>query len=282
MNDASLKRLEAVHPELARRVAVMAAALAKRGIQIEVVQGLRTWAEQDALFAQGRTKPGNVVTRARGGQSNHNYGTACDVCPVVNGKLDWNARESVWQIIGQEAIRAGLEWGGNWKKFPDRPHVQLPLGLSVKACQKLYKQGKLKAVWHEADRILGLSTAPVFTAALADGKAFSLSASALTAATVSQPHLDQPADPDAANWMDDLADQVPASSVKDVSKKAAARVGFKIARPLGLLWAALEAGNVYAWLGVAVLIIGLAVLIYLHRRDIKRIFAKLFRKGVSA
>ncbi|HVG34723.1 MAG TPA: peptidoglycan-binding protein, partial [Pyrinomonadaceae bacterium] len=66
-----------VHPELAKRVRMLIDNLAKAGMQIEVVQGLRTFAEQDALFAQGRTKPGKVVTNARGGQSNHNYGLAC-------------------------------------------------------------------------------------------------------------------------------------------------------------------------------------------------------------
>ena len=44
-----------------------------------VVQGLRTWAEQQALWNQGRTTPGKIVTHAQGGQSWHNYGLAAEL-----------------------------------------------------------------------------------------------------------------------------------------------------------------------------------------------------------
>lgn len=127
--------------------------MAQGGINIEVVQGLRTIAEQNALFAQGRTRPGQIVTRARGGQSNHNYGLAVDVVPFTNGKPNWNAPNSVWMAIGQEGGKLGLEWGGNWKKFIDKPHLQLP-GLSIKRCLALYNKGGLQAVWVEATRLL--------------------------------------------------------------------------------------------------------------------------------
>lgn len=146
MNTATETRLAKVHPELARRVRDLITALALQGHTVEVVQGLRTFAAQDALFAQGRTKPGPVVTQARGGQSNHNYGLAVDLCPFVNGKPDWNAKPAVWFAIGTEAVKQGLEWGGNWKKFIDKPHVQLG-GLSVAQCQSLYKGGGLEKVW---------------------------------------------------------------------------------------------------------------------------------------
>jgi peptidoglycan LD-endopeptidase CwlK len=89
MNTASQNRLKKVHPELARRAALLIQALADKGYTIEVVQGLRTFAEQDELYKQGRTKPGQVVTKAKGGQSNHNYGLAVDLCPFVNGKPQW-------------------------------------------------------------------------------------------------------------------------------------------------------------------------------------------------
>ena len=60
--------------------------LASQGVIVEIVQGLRTFAEQDALYAQGRTGPGAIVTQARGGESNHNYGLAADLCPFTDGK----------------------------------------------------------------------------------------------------------------------------------------------------------------------------------------------------
>ena len=154
MNNASENRLKKIHPELASRIRTVVAALAQSGINIEIVQGLRTFAEQDDLFRQGRTKKGLVVTNARGGQSNHNYGLAVDVVPFVNGKPNWNAPNSIWMAIGQEGGKLGLEWGGNWKKFIDKPHLQLP-GLSIKQCLTLFRKGGLNAVWAEATRLLG-------------------------------------------------------------------------------------------------------------------------------
>jgi peptidoglycan L-alanyl-D-glutamate endopeptidase CwlK len=155
MNPTSEKRLEKVHPELGKRIRDLIDAFAQRGTQVEVVQGLRTFAEQDALYAQGRSKPGPRVTNARGGQSNHNYGLAVDLCPFVNGKPDFTAN-ATFVAIGAEAVKRGLEWGGNWKKFIDKPHVQLP-GMTIADCSRLYKKGGLEAVWDEATRRLDTS-----------------------------------------------------------------------------------------------------------------------------
>ncbi len=162
MNDASRRRLTKVHPELATRITALLDILTQHGLQVEVVQGLRTFAEQDALFAQGRSRPGPVVTRARGGQSNHNYGLAVDMVPFNNGQPNWNAPLGVWTTIGTEAEKLGLEWGGDWKKFVDKPHVQLP-GLSVGECFSLFKRGGLDAVWAESTRRIGGTPTPAPT-----------------------------------------------------------------------------------------------------------------------
>lgn len=162
MNTASENRIKKLHPELASRVRALIEQLGANGIQVEIVQGLRTFAEQDALFAQGRTKKGLVVTNARGGQSNHNYGLAADLCPFNDGKPNWNAPGSIWVAIGAEAEKLGLQWGGNWKKFIDKPHVQLP-SPDVKQCLALFKKGGLAAVWEETSRGLGV-TPPAATA----------------------------------------------------------------------------------------------------------------------
>lgn len=153
MNRASERRLAAVHPELANRIRLLIAAMLAHGVIVEVVQGFRTFAEQDALFAQGRTKPGPVVTRARGGQSNHNYRLAVDLCPFTNGQPNWHAPDAVWRQIADEARKLGLEAGYYWKEFQDKPHVQLP-GLSVSECSALYRKGGLAAVEQEATRRL--------------------------------------------------------------------------------------------------------------------------------
>ncbi|HEY0321354.1 MAG TPA: peptidoglycan-binding protein [Pyrinomonadaceae bacterium] len=159
MNDASQRRLDKIHPTLSAAIKVLVGVLAQNGMQVEVVQGLRTFAEQDGLFAQGRSRPGPVVTRARGGQSNHNYGLAVDVVPFNNGQPNWNAPLGVWTTIGSEAEKLGLEWGGDWKKFVDKPHIQLP-GMSIAECLSLYRRGgnKLDLVWAEASRrLLGVA-----------------------------------------------------------------------------------------------------------------------------
>lgn len=145
MNTASETRLKAVNPILASKVRVAIATLAKQGFQVEVVQGLRTYAEQDALYAKGRTKPGPKVTNARGGYSNHNFGLACDLAPFANNKPDWN-NVRAFTAIGSAAKKEGLLWGGDWKKLVDRPHVELP-GPSLAECRLLFQQGGLKKVW---------------------------------------------------------------------------------------------------------------------------------------
>jgi hypothetical protein len=149
-------KLADVHPELARRITQMATALSQAGNPVTITRlgGRRTFEEQDALYAQGRTTPGNIVTRARGGQSNHNYGLAVDVVPVVNGQPKWNVANAVWQAIGDEGKRSGLNWGGDWQALIDKPHFELPVGMSVQDCLRIYRQGGLPAVWAEATRRL--------------------------------------------------------------------------------------------------------------------------------
>jgi peptidoglycan L-alanyl-D-glutamate endopeptidase CwlK len=154
MKPSSEKRLQQLHPALAAAVRAIVAELAARGLVVEVVQGLRSYKEQDELYAKGRTRPGPIVTQARGGQSNHNFGLAVDLCPFTNDKPDWNAPISVWAAIGASAEAHGLEWGGTWKKFLDKPHVQLPV-MTVKECASCYQAGGLDAVWSTASAKIG-------------------------------------------------------------------------------------------------------------------------------
>jgi peptidoglycan L-alanyl-D-glutamate endopeptidase CwlK len=103
------------------RALVQKAALS--GIRIKVISGFRTYVEQDALYVQGRTAPGSVVTKARGGYSNHNFGIAFDV-GVFEGNtyLDDSPKYKAVGVLGTDL---GLEWGGNWKTIVDQPHFQL-------------------------------------------------------------------------------------------------------------------------------------------------------------
>lgn len=90
------------------------------GIDLLVTCTLRTLAEQDQLYAQGRTIPGMRVTQARAGQSAHNYGLALDVVPMINGKPDWTGTDAIWQKVGSLGQLAGLEWFG----APGTPYLE--------------------------------------------------------------------------------------------------------------------------------------------------------------
>src|SRR5512146_24015 len=101
MDAISEARLKLVCPLLATKIREMADLLAGEGIAIRVTQGLRTWAEQDALYAQSRTAPGPKVTNCKGGYSYHNFGLAVDCVPddiERDGfQPDWNVTHPVWQ-----------------------------------------------------------------------------------------------------------------------------------------------------------------------------------------
>jgi hypothetical protein len=88
--------------------------------QTFITDGFRSFEEQDALFAQGRTTPGKIVTNARGGQSWHNYGLAVDVAFQKDGKLSYDS--GLYAKIAPIGKRLGFIWGGDWKKFIDKPH----------------------------------------------------------------------------------------------------------------------------------------------------------------
>jgi peptidoglycan L-alanyl-D-glutamate endopeptidase CwlK len=120
-------RSEKVISTLLPEVQPMARALVQKavlgGIKIKIISGLRTYAEQDALYAQGRTAPGKIVTKARGGYSNHNFGIAFDIGVFEgNSYLDDSPKYKAVGVIGMDL---GLEWGGSWKTIVDQPHFQL-------------------------------------------------------------------------------------------------------------------------------------------------------------
>lgn len=97
-------------------------------VTLRITMGLRTIAEQDALYAQGRTTPGNIVTNAMGGTSFHNYGLAIDLVEMVNNDTiaDWTYDTSKLKPI---ADKYGLEWGGIWVHIKDRPHFENRFGF---------------------------------------------------------------------------------------------------------------------------------------------------------
>jgi peptidoglycan L-alanyl-D-glutamate endopeptidase CwlK len=122
----SIQRIAKLHP-LVRDTFTrfILAAESELNITLRVTQGLRTVAEQNALYAQGRTAAGRIVTNAKGGQSYHNVGTAIDVVEMVNGQPNWNFDYSKLKPI---ADRFGIEWGGTFKSIVDKPHFEISFG----------------------------------------------------------------------------------------------------------------------------------------------------------
>jgi peptidoglycan LD-endopeptidase CwlK len=104
----------------------------KEGINAQISHGMRTYAEQNKLFAQGRTAPGNIVTNARGGYSNHNFGLAVDYFLTTwdGSKATWTVNDS-WRRVAAIGKSLGFEWGGDWRSFKDYPHLEMTGGLST-------------------------------------------------------------------------------------------------------------------------------------------------------
>jgi peptidoglycan L-alanyl-D-glutamate endopeptidase CwlK len=111
-------------PEVAALCRSFIDACGKEGIDVIITSTYRDLASQTALYAQGRTSPGHIVTNAKPGESFHNYRIAFDFAPVVNGKVPWNDADLFTRcgIIGESV---GLEWAGRWKHMRELAHLQL-------------------------------------------------------------------------------------------------------------------------------------------------------------
>ena len=122
----------------------------KKHSQMRIVQGLRTFEEQNALYAQGRTTSGDIVTQAKGGQSFHNYGLAIDFCLILDGKkVSWDIKKdsdgdkiSDWMEVVNVFTQNGWEWGGGWK-IKDNPHFQKTFGHTWQELLQMYTGNKL-------------------------------------------------------------------------------------------------------------------------------------------
>jgi len=115
-------RVALLHAPLQALVRTFLAECEKAGYRLRVTYGLRSMDEQAALYAQGRTAPGKIVTQAKPGSSAHNYAAAIDVVFLdAKGQPDWNGP---WKEIGAIGEKCGLVWGGNFKSIVDKPHFE--------------------------------------------------------------------------------------------------------------------------------------------------------------
>jgi peptidoglycan L-alanyl-D-glutamate endopeptidase CwlK len=124
------RSLDDLLPWVKTKAEAFIAACDKEGIDVLITSTYRDNESQDALFAQGRTKPGHIVTNARAGQSWHNWRCAFDFVPLVNGKAQWDDL-TLFARCGVIAEACGLEWAGRWKRMREMAHCQYTGGLSL-------------------------------------------------------------------------------------------------------------------------------------------------------
>lgn len=118
LGQRSLDRLNGVHPDL---VKVVRRAIQLTPVDFTVLEGLRTVERQKQLVAQGASKTM---------KSRHITGHAVDLAPVIDGEVrwDWPLYKKIAPAIKQAAkeVKVPIEWGGDWLRFKDGPHWQLP------------------------------------------------------------------------------------------------------------------------------------------------------------
>ena len=177
MDSVSEGRLSVVCPALATVMRTMAEML-RPAADVHVVQGVRSWAEQAALWAVGRKTPGRPcwhdglvrtlgtcaqhphglrVTNCPPGWSWHQFGLAVDLAPddpeIPGWQPDWNPSHPQWQKMETVALSLGLTCGSQFRSFPDNPHFQLTGRFGVNPddeVRQLFLDGGMIAVWRES------------------------------------------------------------------------------------------------------------------------------------
>lgn len=134
------RNLNDLHPDLKQLARCFVKCCKAEGIDVLIYCTYRSYEEQDKLYAQGRTRAGRIVTYVKGGGSAHNHvdengkpaALAFDAVPQQtqhghgHKSLIWND-PMLWKRMGEIAGEIGLKWGGNWKKFKDKPHFYIEL-----------------------------------------------------------------------------------------------------------------------------------------------------------
>lgn len=156
LDQISQTRLADLHPALAAKIRQMSEMLELDNppITFRVTQGLRSWSEQLALYSQGRTTAGKIVTDAKPGYSWHQFGLAADIVPfAIDGSIDWNTEHPTWKRLIQVGESLGLTAGATFRTFPDEPHFQLTGRFPETPddeVRQLFTDGGVSAVWEEA------------------------------------------------------------------------------------------------------------------------------------
>lgn len=163
-----MRDISRLHPVLQQKIEELKAECNRKGLKIGIGECLRTVEEQDALYAQGRTKKGSIVTNAKGSSysSMHQWGVAFDFYRN-DGKGAYADSDGFFTKVGKIGQSLGLEWGGSWKNPVDKPHFQLPdWGSTASRLKSIYgKPEKFFASWTAPATPQNLDYyAPVFNA----------------------------------------------------------------------------------------------------------------------
>ena len=135
-SERNIATLEPVTAKLARE---HLRRLHAEGLNFKITSGTRTFAEQAKIYAQGRTAPGKIVTRAKPGSSWHNFGVAYDITLFSGKNPVWESPK--YTRAGEIGEELGLRWGGRFKSLVDRPHFERTLGLTLAQARAKYPKG---------------------------------------------------------------------------------------------------------------------------------------------
>ena len=144
-------QLTALHPFVARKAKSAFDAAEKAGLSVGPYETVRTDARQAALYAQGRTAPGAIVTNAKAGNGWHLYGLAFDAVFIDGAVWTWKGD---YNTLGKIFESFGFEWARRWKSFPEDAHFQMTFGLSLSEARTLLDKGGTSAVWAKIDAII--------------------------------------------------------------------------------------------------------------------------------
>ena len=167
MDNITISRIKLLHPKVRQEVLDMYTyannKLLGKGVRLRFAYTLRTNEEQDALYAQGRTKLFDnngkrlgKVTNAKGGQSIHNYSLAFDIVLLLDKNNDgifesasWDTKAdfdkdgtSDWMEVTNYFKSKGWTWGGDWSSFKDYPHFEKTFGHTWRTLQAKYNKGE--------------------------------------------------------------------------------------------------------------------------------------------
>lgn len=150
----TLTRITTAHPAIRQQLLSIYEEICSRltgRAQCRFVEVLRSSARQAELYAQGRSKPGKIVTNAKAWESGHQFAMCCDICLIIDGKeASWSTiadfdRDAIpdWMEIVSVFDRNGWKWYGRNTRFPEAAHFENLLGHTVKELNSLRLAGKI-------------------------------------------------------------------------------------------------------------------------------------------